>query len=194
MNTQCSTQRLLAAAALSLALAGLHPTTRAQADETIDLTGKTLSVTDAQNGLFPDDACEDLKAHGFKCMGYKPPVKYSLPAASFRLGSAELPATLRNQLDVFAEALRGKTGNDHAVRIEGHADASGSAAGNKALSQRRAEAARTYLVARGVAPGMLKAVGLGSEDLIDQQHPRDATNRRVVIGRDQPPPAPAAQN
>ena len=39
-------------------------------------------------GLFPEDECEQLKAAGFKCMGFRPAVRYSLPASSFRLGSA----------------------------------------------------------------------------------------------------------
>ena len=47
------------------------------------------SIPDAKavaEGLFPEDACEQLKAAGFKCMGFKPAVRYSLPATSFKLG------------------------------------------------------------------------------------------------------------
>ena len=42
--------------------------------------------------------------------GMKPAVRYSLPASSFKVGSAELPELLKKQLDVFAEVLRGKKG------------------------------------------------------------------------------------
>ena len=163
----------------------------ARAEETVDLGTRRPSVTDIQNGLFPDDACEELKANGFKCMGFKPAVRFSLPAASFGLGSAELTSGIRRQLDVFAQALKGKSGGSRTIRIEGHADASGSAEGNLVLSQRRADAARDYRVAQGVQADLLKPIGLGSADLIDQAHPRDARNRRVVIGRDQQPEAPA---
>jgi len=69
-------------------------------------TAETAAIPDAKaisEGLFPEDACEQLKAAGFKCMGFKPAVRYSLPATSFKLGSAELPETLKKQLEVFAE-------------------------------------------------------------------------------------------
>ena len=64
-----------------------------------------------KDGLFPEDACKELEASGFKCMGLKPAVKYSLPASSFKVGSAELPELLKKQLDVFAEVLRSKKGS-----------------------------------------------------------------------------------
>ena len=47
------------------------------------------------------------------------------------------------------------------VSIEGHTDNVGPEAGNMRLSQRRAEAVRDYLVAKGVSPGRLDASGYG---------------------------------
>ena len=49
-----------------------------------------------------DSQAEQLKAAGFKCMGFKPAVRFSLPTATFKIGSAELPDLLRQQLDRFA--------------------------------------------------------------------------------------------
>lgn len=49
------------------------------------------------------------------------------------------------------------------VEIQGHTDASGDAAKNKALSQQRAAAVRTFLVGQGVAGERLTAVGYGQE-------------------------------
>ena len=163
---------------------------RAADANTVDLGTQVPAVKDVSAGLFPDDACEDLKAHGFKCMGFKPAVRFALPSSAFRIGSADLPDGLKRQLDVFAEALKGRTGADHTVRIEGHADASGAPDVNASLSQRRADAAREYLVSKGVAPDLLKAVGMGSQDLADPAQPLSPKNRRVVIGRDQPPATP----
>jgi len=134
-------------------------------------------------GLFPEDACEQLKAAGYKCMGFKPAVRYSLPASSFRLGSAELPDTLKKQLEVFAEVLRGKKGSGKVVRIEGHADASGSSAANLSLSQRRAEAVKEFLVERGADSAMLAPVGQGATAPKNQRDPFAPENRRVEIGR-----------
>jgi outer membrane protein OmpA-like peptidoglycan-associated protein len=47
------------------------------------------------------------------------------------------------------------------LEIEGHADMSGSDEYNDALSLRRAEAIRDWLVARAVEPTRLRAVGRG---------------------------------
>jgi len=154
---------------------------------TVDIGTSMPSVKDVQQELYPDDECEQLKANGFKCMGFKPPVRFSLPSASFKVGSAELPDGIKHQLDVFAQALKGKTGSGRAVRIEGHADASGTDVANDALSLKRAEAARGYLIDKGVPAEQLKAVGVGSKDLLDEKKPLSPRNRRVVIGREQPP-------
>jgi OOP family OmpA-OmpF porin len=154
---------------------------------TVDIGTSMPSVKDVQQGLYPDDECEQLKANGYKCMGFKPPVRFSLPSASFKVGSAELPDGIKHQLDVFAQALKGKSGATRAVRIEGHADASGTDAANEVLSLKRAEAARGYLIDHGVAAEQLKAVGVGSKDLLDDKKPLSPRNRRVVIGREQPP-------
>lgn len=156
----------------------------------IDLGSAVPTAKEVDAGLFPDDACEQLKANGFKCMGFKPAVRYALPSSSFRIGSADLPDALKRQLDVFAEVLKTKQGSARAVRIEGHTDASGSADLNESLSQKRADAARDYLVAKGVAAELLRPVGRASSEPADAAQPLSARNRRVVIGRDQPPATP----
>jgi len=120
-------------------------------------------------------------------MGFKPAVRYSLPASSFALGSAELPDLLKKQLEVFAEVLRTKRGSNKTVRIEGHADASGEAAANLALSRRRADAVKSFLVGQGADESMLVTVGLGANVPKNAADPLAAENRRVEIGR-QPAP------
>lgn len=151
--------------------------------EAVDL-GKTVPSAEAINeGLFPDDKCKELEASGFKCMGFKPALKYSLPATSFKVGSAELPATLKKQLDVFADVLKTKKTSDRQVRIIGHADASGTPAANQALSVKRAEAVRDYLVGKGTDPALLVIEGVGAADLKNPANPKAAENRRVEIGR-----------
>ena len=154
------------------------------ADDAVDVGTAIPDVDTIKSGLFPDDECRQLAAAGFKCMGFKPPIRFSLPAVSFKLGSAELPDVLKHQLDQFAQALGGRTAADDKVRVEGHADASGDAVVNDDLSRRRAENARDYLIRQGVDGGLLVAVGVGSRDLKDPANPEAATNRRVVIRRD----------
>jgi outer membrane protein OmpA-like peptidoglycan-associated protein len=116
-------------------------------------------------------------------MGFKPAIKYSLPASSFAVGSAELPELLKKQLDVFADVLRSKRGSGRQVRVVGHADASGTPDANEALSVRRAQAVKSYLVQKGADPDMLVVVGEGSKNLINPSNPTGAENRRVEIGR-----------
>lgn len=176
-------RRILATAALlALATAGA----RAQSDA-IDMGQTVPDAKTVAEGLFPEDACEQLKAAGFKCMGFKPAVRYSLPATAFKLGSAELPDTLKKQLEVFAEVLKSKKGSGKTVRIEGHADASGAAAANLTLSQKRAEAVKDYLVELGADASMLSPVGVGANVPKNSKDPYAAENRRVEIGRATPP-------
>ncbi|MBL8307757.1 MAG: OmpA family protein [Rubrivivax sp.] len=174
----------LRASALTLALAALLP---AQAQEAVDMGQTVPDAKAVAEGLFPEDACEQLKAAGFKCMGFKPAVRYSLPASSFKLGSAELPDTLKKQLEVFAEVLKSKKGSGKVVRIEGHADASGAAAANLTLSQKRAEAVRDFLVELGAEAAMLNPVGVGANVPKNNKDPFAPENRRVEIGRATPP-------
>ena len=155
--------------------------------ETVEVGQSIPDAKAISEGLFPEDACEQLKAAGFKCMGFKPAVRYSLPATAFKLGSAELPETLKRQLEVFAEVLKTKKGSGKVVRIEGHADASGAAAFNQTLSQQRAQAVKDYLVELGAEPALLDPVGLGSNVPKNAKDPFAAENRRVEIGRATPP-------
>jgi outer membrane protein OmpA-like peptidoglycan-associated protein len=120
-------------------------------------------------------------------MGIAPTVRYSLPANAFKVGSAEIPDTLKKQLDVFAEVLKSKRGSGKLLRVEGHADASGAAAYNQNLSQRRAEAVKGYLVDLGAEASMLEAVGMGASIPKIKADPFSAENRRVEIGRATPP-------
>ena len=153
------------------------------ADSVQDLGTKIPDAASVKEGLFPEDACEELRASGFKCMGVKPAMTFSLPAAAFALGSAVLPDMLKRQLDVFGEVLSSKKGSQQKVRIVGHADASGSPEGNLALSQRRAEAVKAYLVTKGAEADMLQPAGVGSADLKNSDNPTAPENRRVTLGR-----------
>src|SRR5664279_2977476 len=156
------------------------------AQSSVDVGTSVPDAASVKDGLFPEDACKELEASGFKCMGLKPAIRYSLPASSFKIGSAELPELLKKQLDVFADVLRSKKGSGRQVSVVGHADASGTAEANLQLSVRRAEAVKEYLVQKGAEPGMLVVVGQGSKDPVNPGNPLGAENRRVEIGRQAP--------
>ena len=65
--------------------------------------------------------------------------------------------------------------------IEGHADARGVAERNLRLSQERADEVRLYLVALGVHPSRLRAVGRGNSQPVNAGDPAAAENRRVRV-------------
>ena len=176
----------LRAALVVAGFALVQATALAQAADAVDVGQTALDAKSVAEGLFPETECEQLKAAGFKCMGFKPTMRYSLPATSFKVGSSELPDSLKKQLEVFADVLKTRRGTGKVVRIEGHADASGVAAVNLALSQKRAEAVREYLVEKGADPAMLMPVGVGANAPKNTKDPFSAENRRVEIGRAEP--------
>jgi outer membrane protein OmpA-like peptidoglycan-associated protein len=164
-------------------LAALFACGPAFAQSSLDIGTTVPDAAAVKDGLFPEDACKELEASGFKCMGLKPAVRYSLPASSFKVGSAELPELLKKQLDVFAEVLRSKKGTARQIKVTGHADASGTPEANQALSIRRAEAVKEYLVQKGADPNMLTIAGKGEKEPANPANPLAAENRRVEIGR-----------
>jgi OmpA-OmpF porin, OOP family len=153
------------------------------AQSSLDIGTSVPDAAAVKDGLFPEDACKELEASGFKCMGLKPAVRYSLPASSFKVGSAELPELLKKQLDVFAEVLRSKKGTARQIKVTGHADASGTPEANQQLSIKRAESVKEYLLSKGADPAMLTIAGQGSKDPVNPANPLAPENRRVEIGR-----------
>jgi outer membrane protein OmpA-like peptidoglycan-associated protein len=67
------------------------------------------------------------------------------------------------------------------IVIEGHTDSRGKDASNMRLSSRRAESVLEYLVARGIAPSRVEAIGYGSTKPIATNRTAKgrATNRRT---------------
>lgn len=66
--------------------------------------------------------------------------------------------------------------------IEGHTDQRGTSEYNFALGERRANAAKEHLVARGISGRKLKVISYGKEKLADTNHTEEAyaQNRRAV--------------
>ncbi len=100
----------------------------------------------------------------------------------FRLGSAELTDAAMRQLDELAAAMRAEALVESRFLIAGHTDATGAAAYNLALSRRRADAVKSYLVRRnGIVETRLETVGWGEERLKDPFDPASVVNRRVEV-------------
>ncbi len=102
----------------------------------------------------------------------------------FAFDSAELTEQGAAALAALGTALKDPALAGARFRIAGHTDARGTDAYNQALSERRAEAARRFLVERaGVDPARLTAVGYGRRQLYDAANPSAAANRRVQVIR-----------
>jgi outer membrane protein OmpA-like peptidoglycan-associated protein len=101
---------------------------------------------------------------------------------NFAFNSAELTSDARITLDQLGTALRDPRLAGFNFVIAGHTDAKGGAEFNQKLSERRAEAVRSYLIAQfGIAAERLTAKGYGKTQLLDSQHPEDGVNRRVQV-------------
>ncbi len=97
----------------------------------------------------------------------------------FALDSDELDGPARTILNEDAQVLQ-KYGT-WVVTIEGHADERGSAEYNLALGERRALAAKNYLVSLGIPTERLRTVSYGKEFPFDPGHDESAwaKNRRA---------------
>ena len=104
-------------------------------------------------------------------------------SVTFRVGSATLNPDARTKLDDIAtKALAAK---GYVLEVTGYADASGSTARNRALSQRRADAVIRYLVENHQIPlrRIVTPYGFGESNPVADNKTRTgrAENRRVEV-------------
>jgi outer membrane protein OmpA-like peptidoglycan-associated protein len=99
---------------------------------------------------------------------------------NFAFNSAELTPEARKELDAVADALRRPNTANLEIVVSGHTDAVGTDEYNQKLSERRAEAARQYLVTQhGIDGNRLIAKGFGKSQLLLPSDPDNDLNRRV---------------
>lgn len=79
----------------------------------------------------------------------------------FTLNSSDLSDAAKSVLDGQAEWLKSESGIN--VIIEGHCDERGTREYNIALGEKRANAARDYLISNGVTSDRIKTVSYGKE-------------------------------
>lgn len=99
----------------------------------------------------------------------------------FEVDKADLKAGTMRSLNQLAAALRDDA--DASIAIEGHTDSTGSRAHNMDLSQRRAEAVKSYLVSNGVDVSRITTRGLGPDYPVASNNTAAGRqqNRRVEV-------------
>lgn len=109
------------------------------------------------------------------------PKKLALEGVNFDNDKATLRPEAISTLDQAAATL--KEWGDVKVEVAGHTDSNASDAYNMALSQRRAEAVRNYLISKGIAADRLTAKGYGEANPIADNSTEEGrfNNRRVEL-------------
>jgi peptidoglycan-associated lipoprotein len=119
-------------------------------------------------------------------------IRIDTTATYFDTGKASLSSRAKALLDDFARAVNNSHGNAM-ITVEGFADPSGPAAFNQRLGQRRADAARDYLVKHaGLHPMQVQAVSYGEAENRQVRPgatgPEGRDNRRIALVVDYPGP------
>lgn len=120
---------------------------------------------------------------GAKITALESGLKFAFPV-NFAFNDAQVRPQDQASLDRFLEVAQ-KYYPNSTITIEGFADPAGSVAYNRALSERRAESVKSYLVGRGMGDMNLRAIGYGEARQVNAGAERDdpgaEANRRVVF-------------
>ena len=108
-----------------------------------------------------------------------------VPVIFFATGSAEVDEASGRILDRLVVALhRSEAGRGLRYVIMGHGDRAGTEEYNLALSRRRAEAVRDYLLERGISFGAIERIEGFGEDSAAGRHRRRRGRAAQPPGRD----------
>lgn len=109
----------------------------------------------------------------------------------FPTGSTELAGAGKNNVGQVADIL--KKYPENRIVVVGHTDSTGKSDKNQMLSEARAQAVRTLIVAQGVPAEAVTAVGAGQNDPVADNKTKDgrAKNRRVELQIKMPEPTTA---
>jgi outer membrane protein OmpA-like peptidoglycan-associated protein len=98
----------------------------------------------------------------------------------FKTSSAELATYEDAELNTIAGTL--KANPTLKIRVEGYTDSTGNPKSNQALSERRANAVRSYLINQGAGADQIEAKGYGAEQPVASNATSEGRtkNRRVM--------------
>jgi len=111
-------------------------------------------------------------------------VTLSEDQGNFKFGKTDLPDEAKARIDQVVSQLKGQTGKDLYIEVEGHTDNVGGKEMNYQLGMERAEAVKKYLYSQHQIPlHKINVFSYGEEKPVAPNNTRDgrAMNRRVVI-------------
>ena len=172
-----------------LAMLGLPAPSQAQ-----ELTGSTdfrgrvgYSVEDIAQALFPQETSAP-RTRGIGPPPARPSMSAPRPAVTlnvlFGSNSDTIPPASYAEIDKLGTLLSWPQYTDYRIQLEGHTDSQGSARKNQALSEKRVQNIKTYLVQHfHLAPERILAVGYGSSRPIASNDTPEgrSQNRRVEV-------------
>ncbi|MBU1700811.1 MAG: PorV/PorQ family protein [Candidatus Eisenbacteria bacterium] len=138
-------------------------------DGILDADDTCPGVAEVFNNFQDTDGCPDEK-----------PIEFPRAYINFKFGTAEISHA--DPIPVLNDVIRIMNENPEIrVKITGHTDNIGSDEYNTALSLRRAEAVKAYLVERGIDAGRFVTEGKGESVPVDTNDTDDgrARNRRI---------------
>jgi outer membrane protein OmpA-like peptidoglycan-associated protein len=138
-------------------------------DGILDADDQCPSEAETFNGFEDADGCPDDE-----------PVYFPLAYINFKFGTAEISGA--DPIPVLEEVVRIMNERPNIrVEIRGHTDNIGADDANMALSLRRSDAVKSYLVSRGIAGDRLETKGFGEARPIDTNDTDigRARNRRI---------------
>ena len=108
--------------------------------------------------------------------GDKEKLQVTMPI-NFASGSSQLPKEMKSNLTIIGKALNKY---DLKAQIIGHTDTRGNQSVNQTLSEERAQRVERWMYTKGaVDKKKLSSVGMGSDDLFNEQNGEDPANRRI---------------
>ena len=172
-----------------LIILGLSAPSQAQ-----EITGSTdfrgrvdYSAEDIAQALFPQETATP-RTRGIGPPPTRPSMSAPRPAVTlnvlFGSNSDVIPPTSYAEIDKLGTILSWPQYTDYRIQLEGHTDSQGSARKNQALSEKRVQNIKAYLVQHfHLAPERILAVGYGSTRPIASNDTSEgrSQNRRVEV-------------
>jgi outer membrane protein OmpA-like peptidoglycan-associated protein len=141
--------------------------------------GCPIPDTDGDGVNDEEDRCPDVPGvvENRGC----PKIDFQAHEVTFQSGKSVLLASGKKELDVLADLL--KKNPNVRVSLEGHTDNTGTDKINDPLSAKRAEAAKAYLVSKGIDAGRMETAGFGSKVPVADNKTAEGKklNRRVEV-------------